>query len=454
MAKGFTNSIIGGSEGLYAWEKYSIEYTPAILNKKLADLPFTFEGQTVVYNGELHALCNVINDQYYIHYKWDGTTWTSVSTLPYNASGGCAVVYNNEIHILGGYKEHYKWNGSTWQEVGELPYKFNNGCAVVYNNEIHILGGVNYRQYHYKWDGSTWTQSASVYVSGGYEGLMAGNAVVYNDAIYVFGGSDGYYTEGAKWNGGDSWEQADTDVHVIGGSAVVYKDKIHILGSSSSGYETQHYTWDGASETVDLEALPYDFEGDQGIVYNDEIHILGGNFNTSHYIINGYLPSYTFKDYIVSDKADAYPNDGEQGGYYYKSVGDIASAFGCQHSEIQTYTPTEDTKVNSSISATFPTTFTTEFLIITSEDVGTASYGNFNIDFAAFRLKKDSQYYYGGGRYISSSTNDYSAFSAEIVTDTSHTINIYSAYKENGTSFARYLYYDAGKTYTFIFLGN
>ena len=323
MAKGFTNSIIGGSEGLYAWEKYSVEYTPAILNKKLADLPFTFEGQTVVYNGELHALCNVINDQYYIHYKWDGTTWTSVSTLPYNASGGCAVVYNNEIHILGGYKEHYKWNGSTWQEVGELPYKFNNGCAVVYNNEIHILGGVNYRQYHYKWDGSTWTQSASVYVSGGYEGLMAGNAVVYNDAIYVFGGSDGYYTEGAKWNGGDSWEQADTDVHVIGGSAVVYKDKIHILGSSSSGYETQHYTWDGASETVALEALPYDFEGDQGIVYNDEIHILGGDFNTSHYIINGYLPSYTFKDYIVSDKADAYPNDGEQGGYYYKSVGKL-----------------------------------------------------------------------------------------------------------------------------------
>ena len=284
MAKGFTNSIIGGSEGLYAWGKYSVEYTPAILNKKLADLPFTFEGQTVVYNGELHALCNVINDQYYIHYKWDGTTWTSVSTLPYNASGG---------------------------------------CAVVYNNEIHILGGVNYRQYHYKWDGSTWTQSASVYVSGGYEGLIAGNAVVYNDAIYVFGGSADSYTEGAKWNGGDSWEQADTDVYVIGGSAVVYKDKIHILGSSSSGDATQHYTWDGASETVDLEALPYDFEGNQGIVYNDEIHILGGSFNTSHYIINGYLPSYTFKDYIVSDKADAYPNDGEQGGYYYKNVGKL-----------------------------------------------------------------------------------------------------------------------------------
>ena len=35
------------------------------------------------------------------HYKWSGTSWTSVSALPYNFYGGSAVVYNNEIHILG-----------------------------------------------------------------------------------------------------------------------------------------------------------------------------------------------------------------------------------------------------------------------------------------------------------------------------------------------------------------
>lgn len=40
-----------------------------------------------------------------------------------------------------------------------LPYKFYEGSAVVYNNEIHILGGYDssYKTAHYKWNGSSWT---------------------------------------------------------------------------------------------------------------------------------------------------------------------------------------------------------------------------------------------------------------------------------------------------------
>ena len=61
------------------------------------------------------------------HYKWDGNTWTSVSTIPYNFVDGSAVVYNNEIHILGTYysnsqNKHYKWNGSMWIQVGLFFY--------------------------------------------------------------------------------------------------------------------------------------------------------------------------------------------------------------------------------------------------------------------------------------------------------------------------------------------
>ena len=39
----------------------------------------------------------------------------------------------------------------------ELPNQFYNGSAVVYNNEIHILGGDDNSTAHYKWDGSSWT---------------------------------------------------------------------------------------------------------------------------------------------------------------------------------------------------------------------------------------------------------------------------------------------------------
>ena len=69
-----------------------------------------------------------------------------VSTLPYAFRNSNAIVYNNEIHILGSndsscYTKHYKFNGSIWEEVSTLSYDFYYGSAVVYNNEIHILGG-------------------------------------------------------------------------------------------------------------------------------------------------------------------------------------------------------------------------------------------------------------------------------------------------------------------------
>ena len=111
---------------------------------ELLNLPYEFyRGSAVVYNNEIHIIGG--NDTYTYHYKYNGSSWTSVSTLPYNFNYGSAVVYNNEIHILGSYDsssqtKHYKYNGSSWTSVSTLPYYFYLGSAVVYNNEIHILG--------------------------------------------------------------------------------------------------------------------------------------------------------------------------------------------------------------------------------------------------------------------------------------------------------------------------
>ena len=90
----------------------------------------------------------------------DGGEWTSVSTLPYSFYDSSAVVYNNEIHILGSYNSssynsssdytnHYKYDGSTWTNVSTLPYDFYCGSPVVLNNEIHILGGYDSNTKHY-----------------------------------------------------------------------------------------------------------------------------------------------------------------------------------------------------------------------------------------------------------------------------------------------------------------
>ena len=94
------------------------------------------------------------------HYKFNGTSWESVSTLPYNFSTGSAVVLNDEIHILGsiyydsGYlyaKKYYKFDGSSWIDAHALPYEFHSGSAVVLNDAVHILGGgsSSYNTNHY-----------------------------------------------------------------------------------------------------------------------------------------------------------------------------------------------------------------------------------------------------------------------------------------------------------------
>ena len=107
------NKIAG--EYFYNDQKVSVEHH---LHKTDVKLPYRFSGSAaVVYDGEIHILKDTK------HYKWNGSSWTSVSTLPYELYGGSAVVYNNEIHILGGYDtdnrtNHYSFlNNKTWDKA-------------------------------------------------------------------------------------------------------------------------------------------------------------------------------------------------------------------------------------------------------------------------------------------------------------------------------------------------
>jgi hypothetical protein len=79
---------------------------------------------------------------------------------------GCLVSLNNEIHALGGdgtYTRHKKWNGSSWVTVSTLPFGFYRGSALVYNtgasDEIILLGSAYTGNQNKvaQWDGSSWT---------------------------------------------------------------------------------------------------------------------------------------------------------------------------------------------------------------------------------------------------------------------------------------------------------
>ena len=285
---------------------------------KVSSLPYSSIANLLVYNDEIHAIGSGYSGQKQNHYKWDGSTWTSVSTLPYELVNGPAhaVVYNNEIHILGGDSSsparisHYKWDGSTWTSVSTLPYDFYTSCAVVYNNEIHIMGtgGNENLKAHYKWDGSTWASVSTLPYN-----FYNGAAVIFDDKIHILGGTGNntafysYSADTGTWSkyltesipmqivahnhdelaSGVKWETAGKfNQNRYATSVVTFNNETHILG----GYSTNltHYKWDGSAITQ-VSTLPYGFYYGSAVVYNNEIHILGtyGNTYTQHYKWDG-----------------------------------------------------------------------------------------------------------------------------------------------------------------------
>ena len=80
-----------------------------------------------------------------IHIKFDGSEWVEDIAVPYLSSNGSAVVYNDEIYIIGSNRyentlNYCRFINSKWCDVKQLPYEFYRGSAVVYRNEIHIIG--------------------------------------------------------------------------------------------------------------------------------------------------------------------------------------------------------------------------------------------------------------------------------------------------------------------------
>ena len=120
---------------------------------RISDISYNFYcGSAVVFNGEIHVLGGQFSSTYTSHYVFNGIKWTFVGSLPYDFYYGAAVVLNGEIHILGGRNssvrtKHYKWDGSSWTEVSTLPYAFYAGAAVVLNGEIDILGTYDRHNY-------------------------------------------------------------------------------------------------------------------------------------------------------------------------------------------------------------------------------------------------------------------------------------------------------------------
>lgn len=267
-------------------------------------IPYDFEeGCAVVLNNEIHILGSSTSNNGTKHYKLTDNGWVYVSTLPYTFYQGCAVVLNNEIHILGGYNNnrlHYKWNGSSWSSVSTLPYEFYYGSAIVYNNEIHILGGRYNGTKHYKYSSGSWVNVDTIPYS-----FERGYAVIFNGEIHILGSYDNG-TNHYKWDG-SSWSSVSTlPFETFSASAEVLNGEIHILGSRVPGNKTKHSKWNGTSWSP-ITAIPYDFYFGSIALLGNKLYLLGSiDYPTRNYY---YLESASFYKIMDAWTKEVRPND-------------------------------------------------------------------------------------------------------------------------------------------------
>ena len=173
-----------------------------------------------VYNGALYAGGNFTTStnapSNYIA-KWDGTSWTGVST---GLSGGTTVsaliVFNNLLFVGGNFLQtpvgacHYvaMWNSttSTWS----VPTSINNSsvfCFAIHNAELYLGGSVP--TYIYKWvvATSSWTPIANSFGSSGawIQSMASYGGNLYASGLFTAGSFNGI----AKWNG-STWTSCGT----------------------------------------------------------------------------------------------------------------------------------------------------------------------------------------------------------------------------------------------------
>ena len=257
-------------------------------------LPYVFyHGAVVVHNNEIHILGTSNSSYGNAHYKWDGSTWIKLGNIPndntssnYICEYGSAVSYNGAIHFLYEGSARYVWEDgdTTWQENYDLPYSFSRSAAVVFNDNIHILGSNSSSYYtaHYKYNGSSWSKVSTLPFA-----FYRGSAVVYNNEIHILGTYGDDDTAHYKYNG-SSWKKVSTlPSSFYDGAAVVYNNEIHILGGGDD--KTLHYKWNGSSWSK-VGTLPYSFYQSCAVVHDNLIHLLGSytsSYRKYHYVWNG-----------------------------------------------------------------------------------------------------------------------------------------------------------------------
>lgn len=263
----------------------------------VAKLPYVIdvhETSIVVFNNELHLLGGS-GEKVRSHYKWDGETWSVASELPYDFSNGRAIVYQDKIHIIGGgsarflgeystgrLNNHYAWDGESWTKASNLPYTVWGATPFVSSGQLHLIGGgivegVNYNRYHYVWDGISWSKATDL----PFDAFNVSVVVYSNTRVYVFGGmnkSGGEKQTTAKIYNGTNW------VDAIAIPTLACNNT-----SMGATIDNERNIWVFGSRLylfangnyINYQSVPVNFDRGQVVVYRNEVHMF---YARHHYV--------------------------------------------------------------------------------------------------------------------------------------------------------------------------
>lgn len=172
-----------------------------------------WRNSAVVYNDEIHILARETSYESMDHYKFDGTNWISVSTVPsdikYYHTLACA---NNILYLFGntrnsgstGDAKLYKYNNG-WELISTPEWGLNtsptDGCyCFEYNKTLHVATG--YPGYIYKYENGIWTTVTAI--PTGFRINQNAMFVVQNNKINMisyYGNKIGHYCyNGSTWD--------------------------------------------------------------------------------------------------------------------------------------------------------------------------------------------------------------------------------------------------------------
>jgi hypothetical protein len=199
-------------------------------------------------------------------YSADGTTWVEITkneteSVKFTMRDSHASVvfddgFGDKLFVIGGFSSGYKndvWcsvTGAQWTCItGEASFSPRVGhSAVVFKNNIYLIGGYDGAGYKNDvWrspDGIRWEKVSG---AAGFTPRRSHAAVVFKDKLWLIGGygeNEKYYNDIWCSSDGASWRRIMTAAPESGGfsprrghSAVVYKNKLWIFGGyGGTGY--------------------------------------------------------------------------------------------------------------------------------------------------------------------------------------------------------------------------